>query len=115
MKGDSRAESGSRRERQEPAQSVKLHVHFQTGELRVNEVVEGENAEQVVAAMQERAAKQAGFLIGAVIRRMTPLQFAQEATRRYNAAMKDNAPLPQTCDEFVRLGVEKNFASLVEA
>lgn len=94
---------------------MKLHVHFQVGQIKVDEVVEGTTAEAVVAQMQQRFAQQAGFLVGGVVRRMTPLQFAQEATRRYNAAASDTAPVPQTCDDFLRLGIAKNFASSLEA
>lgn len=94
---------------------VKIHVHFQAGEIKVDEVVEGATAETVVAQMQQRVAQEANFLVATFVRRMTPLQFAQEATRRYNAALKDNAPIPATCDDFVRMGVEKNFATLLEA
>jgi hypothetical protein len=28
--------------------------------------------------------------------------------------MKQNAPMPQSCDEFVRYGVEKGFATLLD-
>ncbi len=93
---------------------MKLHIHFQTGDFKVNEEVSGENADAVVAAMQKRVAQEAGFLAGAVIRNMTPLQFAREATRRYNTALKDDAPLPNSCGEFVQMGIAKSFATVVE-
>jgi hypothetical protein len=92
---------------------VKLHVHFQTGEIKVDEIVEGATSEQIVGKMQARVAQEAGFLVGQVVKRMTPLQFAQEAIRRYNAATKDNAPIPQSCDEFLKTGVEKKFATVL--
>ena len=94
---------------------MKLHVHFESGGMKVNEVVSGTTAEEVVSAMQQRVAKEAGFLVGTVVKRMTPLQFAQEATRRYNTAMKDTVPLPQTCQEFIDNGVQKGFANYVES
>ncbi len=93
---------------------VKLHLKIDVKEFPVDEVVEGANAEAVVAAMQKRVAGEMGFLAGAFVRSMTPLAFAQEATRRYNTAMKDNAPTPQSCDEFVRYGVEKGFATVLD-
>ena len=93
---------------------MKLHVHFDTPELRVDEVVEGPNAETVVAAMQSRVAKELGFIKGAVVRSMSPLAFAQQATRMYNNAMKTNAPIPATCEEFLNYGVEQKFSSWVE-
>ena len=94
---------------------MKLHVKFVSGGINVDEVVSGASAEEVVAAMQQRVAKEAGFLIGMGIRSMTPLKFAQEATRRYNQAANDDVPLPEDCDAFVRVGIEKGFATLVEA
>jgi hypothetical protein len=94
--------------------ALKLHVHFQVGEIRVDEVVEGTSPEDVVAQMQSQSAQQAGFLIGALIRRMTPIQFAQEVTRRYNAATNDNAPVPTSCGQFLQMMRDKNFATLLE-
>ena len=93
---------------------MKLHVKFDTPELQVDEVVEGNNAEAVVGAMQNRVAKELGFLKGAVVRSMSPLAFAQQATRMYNNAMKTNAPIPATCEEFLNYGVEQKFASWVD-
>lgn len=82
--------------------------------MKINEVVEGATAQEVVAAMQKRVASEAGFIVGAVVRKMTPLAFAQEATRRYNSAFKDSLPIPQTCDAFVQMGIQKQFATLVD-
>ena len=92
---------------------MKLHVHFEAGGIRVNEIVEGDTADAITARMQERVAHEAGPLIGMVIKRMTPLQFAQEATRRYNSAAGDSAPPPASCADFLKLGVAKGFASVV--
>ena len=92
---------------------MRLHVHFSVGELKIDEVVEAATAEAAVAQMQKRAAESANFLVGAFIRRMTPLQFAQEAARRYNAATGENNPIPATCDEFITLGAAKNIVTLL--
>lgn len=90
---------------------MKLHVHFQSGALQVDEVISGDTAEALVAAMQKRVAQEAGFLVGTAVRAMSPLKFAQEATRRYNATAKDDAPIPNSCDEFIQTGIAKNFAT----
>ena len=82
--------------------------------MKINEVIEGATSEAVVAAMQKRVASEAGFIVGAIVRKMTPLAFAQEATRRYNTAFKDSVPVPQTCDQFVQIGIEKQFATLLD-
>jgi hypothetical protein len=94
--------------------NVKLRVTVAAGEIKVDEIVEGATAEAIVTKIQQRVAQEAGFIVGGFIRRMTPLQFAQEATKRYNAAANDTAPLPATCDDFVKLGQEKGFATLLE-
>ena len=94
--------------------NVKLHVHFETGDFKVNEVVQGVDSDAAVASMQALVAQKAGFLVGAFIRKMTPLQFAQEATRRYNTASKSDAPVPQSCEEFVTMGVARGFATVVD-
>jgi hypothetical protein len=93
---------------------LKLHVHFQVGEIRVDEAVEGATSEEVVAHMQRRGAQEAGFLVGAFIRRMTPLQFAQEVTRRYNAAAGGELPVPTSCSQFLQMMRDRNFATLLE-
>jgi hypothetical protein len=81
--------------------------------MQVDETVSGDNAEALVAAMQRRAAQEAGFLIGAAIRAMPPLKFAQEVTRRYNATLKDNAPIPTSCEQFIQTGVDRGFATIL--
>lgn len=83
--------------------------------MKVNEVVQGQSAEAIVTAMQQRVAKEANFLVSAVVRSMTPLKFAQEVTRRYNTALKDSVPIPATCDDFLRVGAEKGFATVLDA
>ena len=93
---------------------MKLHVHFEAGDIKVDEVVSGATSEAVVAAMQQRVAKELGFLKGAIVRAMSPLAFAQEVTRRYNSALKASAPLPATCDEFLEYGVKSGFATWLE-
>lgn len=93
---------------------MRLHVKVPIGDRQVDEIVSGADAEAVVAAMQQRAAQEAGFLIGAAIRAMSPLKFAQEATRRYNAASKDNAPIPASCEQFIQTGVDRGFATILD-
>lgn len=93
---------------------MRVHVKVEKGDIQVDETVSGADAEAVVAEMQQRAAQRAGFLIGAVIRSMPPLKFAQEVTRRYNATMNDNAPIPESCDQFLRTGVDRGFATVLE-
>jgi hypothetical protein len=93
---------------------VKLHVKFDANNIKVDEIISGDTAEAVVGAMQARVAKELGLILGAVVRNMSPLAFAQEATRRYNAASGDTAPVPQSCQQFLQYGVSKGFATVLE-
>lgn len=91
---------------------MKVHIHLAIGETKIDEEATGNSAEEVVANVRDRVAGEMGFLVGGFIKRMTPLAFAHEATRRYNAAAKDNAPLPATCEDFLEMAVAKGFATI---
>jgi len=90
---------------------MRLHIHFQTGDIRVDEIVEGDTAEIVTAKMQARVAQEVGFPIGIMLKKISPLQFAQEAIRKYNSTTSATTPIPQSCDEFLKIGIEKGFAT----
>jgi hypothetical protein len=91
---------------------MNVHIHLAIGDTKIDEDASGDSAEEVVASIQDRVAKKMGFLVGGFIKRMTPLDFAREATRRYNAAAKDNAPPPASCEEFLQMAVTKGFATI---
>ncbi|MBC8101097.1 MAG: hypothetical protein H7Z41_00735 [Cytophagales bacterium] len=93
---------------------MNVQIHLTLGETKIDETTSGDTAETVVANIRDRVAKEMGFLVGGFIKRMSPLDFAREATRRYNAAAKDTAPAPATCEEFLRMAVSKGFASIDE-
>lgn len=93
---------------------MKVHIHLVIGETTLDEDAVGASAEDVVANIRDRVAREMGFLVGSFIKRMTPLDFAREATRRYNTALKDTAPPPATCEEFLQMAVTKGFATMFE-
>ena len=91
---------------------MNVHIHLAIGETKIDQEAAGETAEDVVANVRDRVAAEMGFLVGGFIKRMTPLDFAREATRRYNTAAKDDAPPPATCEEFLQMAVTKGFATI---
>lgn len=93
---------------------MNVHIHLVIGETSIDEEATGNSAEEVVADIRDRVAKEMGFLVGGFIKRMTPLDFAREATRRYNTAAKDNATPPATCAAFLEMAVAKGFATIHE-
>ena len=94
---------------------MKVHIHLALGETTIDEDVTGNSPEEVVTQIRDRVAKEMGFLVGGFIKRMTPLDFTREATRRYNAATKDSAAPPATCDEFLQMAVAKGFATIEDS
>jgi len=92
---------------------MRLHVHFEAGDIRVDEIVEGDTAEAVTAKMQARVAQEVGFPMGLMIKNLSPLLFAQETIKKYNKtiAASTPTPIPQSCDEFLKIGIEKGFAT----
>ena len=90
---------------------MRLHVHFETGNIRVDEIVEGDTAEAVTAKMQARVAQEVGVPMGLMIKKISPLLFAQETIKKYNSTMSASTPIPQSCDEFLKIGIEKGFAT----
>lgn len=91
---------------------MNVHIHLALDTTSINDEVTGNSSEDVVTQIRDRVAKEMGFLVGGFIKRMTPLDFAREATRRYNAATNDTAPPPATCDDFIKMAVVKGFATI---
>ncbi len=78
----------------------------------VDETLIGTDAEDILAQAKARVAKELGWK-GMFLNMMSPLTFAQEAVRRYNAAFKAQYDIPQTADEFFKLGQDMGYITLL--
>ncbi len=78
----------------------------------VDETVTGTSAEDVLAQAKARVAKELGWK-GLFLKAMSPLTFAQEAVKRYNSAYETQYAIPQTADEFLRLGQDMGYITII--
>ena len=92
---------------------MKVRIQLDIEEKHIDEVVEAPDAEGVLRTVQDKVAKALGWK-GLLIRALTPLQFAQEAVKRYNEAKVKNHPLPTNVDEFVEFGKAIGYLTVIE-
>ena len=93
---------------------MKVRITYQTREITVDERFIGETADVVVASMQAAVSVRLGFALRLFVNAMSPLQFAQEAVRRYNEASERSLPIPDSCDDFIRLGESEGIVAILE-
>jgi hypothetical protein len=93
---------------------MKLYVRFDIAGLSVDDVIEGENAQEITGKAKDVVATKLGTFMGALVRSMSDLQFAQEVVRRYNAAHGSSCSLPTTVEEFVMWAIAEKLATVVE-
>lgn len=74
----------------------------------IDEMVSGETADEILSKAKARVEKELGWK-GIFLKAMSPLGFAQEAVRRYNAATNSNYEIPNSADEFIELGKDLGY------
>jgi hypothetical protein len=93
---------------------MKVRVTYEAPGLRIDEIFIGPTCEVVLMAMKHRAASEAGFAARLVINGMSMMGFAQEVVRRYNRSAGKSLPIPETCQEFLRLAESEGIATILE-
>ena len=93
---------------------MKVRVRLQAKGQTLEGLFSGNNAEQVVAAIQRETAKRAGLLVRVAISALSPLAFAREAVRLHNEHAGSAHPLPNSCAEFLQAAVGAGLAEVVE-
>ena len=94
---------------------IKVYFSINRPQLQMHEVFVGENADDVIKRLKDRAAPQLPFTMRLLIMPMNPLAFVQEVVRRYNDEMKTSLPIPKTCAEFLTQCIELGFATVEAA
>ena len=92
---------------------MKVRVRFEMGDKKIDEVVAGASADDLLTQAKARVAKELGWK-GMFLNAMSPLQFAQTAVRLYNERFKADHPLPQSADEFFRFGEQTGNITVLE-
>jgi hypothetical protein len=91
---------------------MKVRVRMDVAGRQVDQTLAGADAEDIVAqakALVQRELGWKGLFLGA----MTPLAFARMAVELYNGSHKTSYALPQSADEFFRLGQDLGYLTVL--
>lgn len=91
---------------------MKVRVTMDVADRHIDETITGADADDILSQAKARVARELGWK-GLFLNAMPPLTFAQEAVRRYNSAYKTQYALPQSADEFLTLGQDMNYLSVL--
>jgi hypothetical protein len=95
---------------------MKVRIQVTHGQIKIDETVQGNNAEEVVSIAKGKTAAKLPFAMRFVVNSMTPAAFMQEIVKRYNAEIKPPVPIPvpATADEFIQSAVKIGVATVLE-
>lgn len=91
---------------------MRVRVKMSVAGRDIDEVLTGASADDILAQAKGRVARELGWK-GLFLNAMPTLTFAQEAVRRYNDAYKTSYDLPQSADEFFRLGQDMGYLTVL--
>ena len=92
---------------------MKVRVQLTLEGHSFDEVINADSPDTLMLAIRDRVAKEIGWK-GLLLRTMTPLQFSQEAVRRYNEAHVKNEPQPQSVEDFVKFGERTGYLTVLD-
>ena len=91
---------------------MKVRVQLEVMGRKIDETVTGRDADDVLGQAKAKVAKELGWK-GLFLNAMPNLTFAQEAVRRYNTAFKTEYDLPQSADEFLKMGQDLGYMTVL--
>ena len=91
---------------------MKVRVTMEVAGRSVDETVTGADADDVLTQAKARVAKELGWK-GLFLHAMPTLTFAHEAVRRYNGAYDTHYDLPQSAGEFLKLGQDLGYFTIL--
>ena len=91
---------------------MKVRVKMDIAGHSVDEVVDGKDADDILRQAKSQVARELGWK-GMFLHAMPTLTFAQEAVRRYNSAYQTHFDVPQNTDEFLKLGQDMGYFTLL--
>jgi hypothetical protein len=92
---------------------MKVRVTMEVVGRKIDEVLSGPNADEIVGAAKSKVARELGWK-GLFLTPLTPLAFAQMAVKQYNEAHRANYTIPNTCDEFLKLGEGLGYITFLD-
>jgi len=91
---------------------MKVRVTMSVAGRHIDQTLTGASAEEVLAQTKAHVARELGWK-GLFLNAMTPLAFAQKAVELYNGAHQTRYAPPRSADEFLRLGQDLGYITLV--
>jgi hypothetical protein len=91
---------------------MQVAVRFNHPAMKVDETFSGNDADDIVAAMRKRVAKDLPFTMRLVVNNMSNVFFAREVVTRYNQHEKKNLPPPVTSEEFLGMMQQEGVATI---
>ncbi len=91
---------------------MRLHIKMEVAGREIDEPVEGTDAEDILGQIKARVTRELGWK-GMFLHALTPLAFAQMAVQRYNAAHKTEIAVPTTADDFIALGQQMGYVTVL--
>ena len=91
---------------------MKVRVTMDVADRHIDETLTGKDADDILSQAKARVAREMGWK-GLFLNAMPTLTFAQEAVRRYNSAYKTQYAMPQSADEFMTLGQDLNYFTVL--
>lgn len=91
---------------------MKVRVTMTVAGRAIDETLSGPDADNVLTQAKARVTKELGWK-GLFLNALSPLGFAQKAVELYNSAHKTTYALPQSADEFFRLGQDLGYITVL--
>jgi len=91
---------------------VKVRVKAEIAGSSVDEVLDGSSAGDILAQAKNKVAAKLGWK-GLFLNAMSPMTFAQMIVRKYNEQYHAHYDIPNSPEEFVTLGVQLGYLSIL--
>lgn len=91
---------------------MKVRVTMSVAGRQIDEILTGTTADDVLSQAKAHVAKELGWK-GLFLSAMTPLAFAQKAVELYNGAHQTQYTSPTTADDFLHLGQDLGYITLL--
>lgn len=91
---------------------MKVRVQLNLEGRAIDEQVSGNTADDLLVNVKEKVQKALGWK-GLVVAAMTPIAFARTAVQLFNERNNTNYGLPNSAEEFVKLGVDLGYVTVL--
>jgi hypothetical protein len=89
-----------------------VRVTMEIADRKIDETVTGVDANDVLTKAKARVEDELGWK-GLFLKLISPLGFAQEAIRRYNEHEHTSYDVPQSAEEFLKLGTDLGYLTIL--